>query len=557
MPATFFVRTHGMPAASLPARDARLRCVRAWLVPDLALALTAVTLLYLMLLFGAGEKLFRDSDAGWHIRIGERMLAGGGLPTTDPFSFTKAAAPWVAWEWLADVAMGAMHQADGLRGVALLYTVLIGACTWLWVRLNWAVGGTFLVTAGMALPMLSTANLHWLGRPHVFSWVLALSGLLWLEKRQRSGLGVGELVAIGLIGSLWANLHASFALGFVFLCFYAVAAGVAPLVWKVPLVRAEARTYWAFALAFLAGTFINPYGWHLHRHIVAYLGNSELLARIGEFQSFNFHAEGAGQILLGVLLAAAGLVACLAQGRLAHALIIGALLAGALRSARGLPLLALIALPLANGAIAAGLQRLGGLKPAAQTAVAGALQYSTNLRALERNAHGLAWVPVLMLLCAACLSAQRVGFPRDQFPVEAARHLPPQARLLAPDKFGGYLIYASNGQRKVFFDGRSDFYGVEFMKEYIALVEVRPGWERTLARYSFTHALLPNNYSLIPALEQRGWRVTHRDGTATLLESAVLKTAELKTAVLKTAVPKTTVPESTVLETRKATDGPE
>ena len=68
-----------------------------------------------------------------------------------------------------------------------------------------------------------------------------------------------------------------------------------------------------------------------------------------------------------------------------------------------------------------------------------------------------------MLLCAACLSAQRVGFPRDQFPVEAARHLPPQARLLAPDKFGGYLIYASNGQRKVFFDGRSDFYGVEFM----------------------------------------------------------------------------------------------
>ena len=89
--------------------------------------------------------------------------------------------------------------------------------------------------------------------------------------------------------------------------------------------------------------------------------------------------------------------------------------------------------------------------------------------------------------------------------------------MLAPDKFGGYLIYASAGTRKVFFDGRSDFYGVDFMKEYIRLVEVRPGWTATLDRHAFTHALLPNNYSLIPALEQRGWRATHRDATATLL----------------------------------------
>lgn len=535
MPATVFVRTHGIPTASLPARDERWGCVRSWLIPDLALVLTAVTLLYLLLLFGAGEKLFRDSDAGWHIVVGERIFAGQGLPSADPFSFTKAGAPWVTWEWLADLAMGAAHQAWGLRGVTLLYVSLIALCTWLWVRLHWAAGGSFLLAAAMALPMLSTANLHWLARPHVFSWVLALAGLLWWESRDGLRLRKAELAAIGTIGMLWANLHASFALGFVFLCCYGIAAWMEPRLFETPASRGDGA--WRAAGVFLAGTFVNPYGYRLHEHIFLYLTNNELLARIGEFQSFNFHAEGAGQILAGVLLAAAGLVACLAQGRLAHALIIGALLAGALRSARGLPLLALIALPLANGSLAAGLARLPGLTDKARVALAAALRYSANLRTLERNHHGLAWVPVFMLLAFPLVSVQRVGFPPDQFPVEAAQQVPAGAKVLAPDKFGGYMIYASGGQRKVFFDGRSDFYGVDFMKQYIALVEVRPGWDKMIERHSFTHALLPNNYSLIPALEQRGWRVTHRDSTATLLAKNGLAAIGL--------------------EARKATDGPQ
>ena len=106
------------------------------------------------------------------------------------------------------------------------------------------------------------------------------------------------------------------------------------------------------------------------------------------------------------------------------------------------------------------------------------------------------------------------------FPVKAASEvekLRANARLLAPDLFGGYLIYRFAGERKVFFDGRSDFYGVDYMKDYLKLIEVRPGWRDELAKRAFTHALLPNRYSLIPALETAGWHKLYSDDVATLL----------------------------------------
>ena len=63
-------------------------------------------------------------------------------------------------------------------------------------------------------------------------------------------------------------------------------------------------------------------------------------------------------------------------------------------------------------------------------------------------------VPLILLACSKWMPA--AGFPSDQFPVAAYSHIPAEARLFAPDKYGGYLIYRSNGQRKVFFDGRDD-----------------------------------------------------------------------------------------------------
>ena len=467
--------------------------MRSLLVPDLALLGAALTFFYALLLFDAPRRLFRDSDAGWHIRTGERIVDERSLPRTDPYSFSRPGAPWFAWEWGSDVLMGMAHRLGGLRGVALLYLAAIAACTWLWFRLHWALEGDFLLACAMASPMLSTVNMHWLARPHVLGWVLLLAWLLYAVRPHGRFSGRDAAVVAGL-SLVWTNLHASFFLLPVMALLFAIAQ------WS--------RWFAAAALVASATTFINPYGWTLHWHVYQYLTSGELLAQVGEFQTFNFQAEGAAQIIVTVALAAVGATLAAIKKQWSGALVLALFFVLALRSARALPVLALL-LPFANSAISATLRENKRLESL--------LRYSANLRRLEYGFRGYAWAPMVLLAGLLVLRGSASGFPADEFPVAAAAHLPEQARLFAPDKFGGYLIYHFRGERKVFFDGRSDFYGVPFMKRYVDMVQLRPGWLEEWNRWRFTHALLPVRYSLVDALPRLGWRETYRDSTAVLL----------------------------------------
>ena len=506
-----------------------------WCVPDLAFATACVTLFYCLFLFQGYQKLFRDSDAGWHIRTGEAILTSGNLPRTDPYSFTRGGQPWFAWEWMADVAVGAIHRTFGLKGVAVFYAAAISAGVWLWFRLHWALGGNFLIACAMAPLLLSTCNIHWLARPHVLSWIFLLLAIFPRKP---------NLIVVALVTALWANVHASF--------FFA------PLI--ALLFALEDRWYLKAAAVAAVAPLLNPYGPQLYVHVFRYLTDTGLLARIGEFQSFDFHSTGAAQIVATVILGVIGGTLALTQKRLHHFALAILITAGALRSARALPLCALLLLPIANAAITRWLRNpvtnpvadgtfsgffSGGRKPGTDgtfssffpnnvsnfrsvpgfpnnaenvpsvTGFTGFLTYSDNLRALDSRFQGLALLP-LVLLAAFCLTPA-AGFPSGEFPVAAYPHIPAGARLFAPDKFGGYLIYRSNGTLKVFFDGRSDLYGADFLKQYSRLVQVRPGWRAYWESFHFTHALLPADAPLLPALEQIGWRPLYQDKTATLL----------------------------------------
>jgi len=296
---------------------------------------------------------------------------------------------------------------------------------------------------------------------------------------------------------LWANLHASFFLGAALATIYAIGLWWSGTADWLPMMK--------LAVVAAIAPIANPHGWQLYAHVYRYLTDGALMGRISEFQSYDFHAAGSGQIIATVMLGIAGGALALTRRRYVHFLLAIAVSVVALRSARALPIAALILLPLANGAIAATIDLPWR-------------DYAKRLRALDTQFLGLALTPLILFAAFLLLRIVPTGFPPDDFPVAAYAHIPENARLFASDKFGGYLIYRSAGTRKVFFDGRSDFYRIEFLNQYGRIVQVRPGWQALWQPYGFTHALLPAEMALTAALEQQGWRRVYQDKVAVLLE---------------------------------------
>ena len=56
------------------------------------------------------------------------------------------------------------------------------------------------------------------------------------------------------------------------------------------------------------------------------------------------------------------------------------------------------------------------------------------------------------------------------------------ARILSPDAWGGYLDYKFYPNRRVFIDGRSDYYGLSILKEYISVRSGGDNWQAASIR---------------------------------------------------------------------------
>ncbi|MGO9485679.1 MAG: hypothetical protein ACLPX9_14000, partial [Rhodomicrobium sp.] len=70
---------------------------------------------YILCLFDT--RILRDGDTYMHIVAGDWILQHRAVPSTDPFSYTFAGAPWVAHEWLSELVMAAAYRLGGWSGV--------------------------------------------------------------------------------------------------------------------------------------------------------------------------------------------------------------------------------------------------------------------------------------------------------------------------------------------------------------------------------------------------------------------------------------------------------
>lgn len=459
--------------------------------------------------------LLSDGDTGWHIRVGDWIREHQSFPRQDFLSFSKAGEPWYAWEWGAEVWMSMLHQWAGMKGVVLGMGLLIPA--YLMVQFRHAMwrGATPLIALPILLIASGSSAIHYLARPHLFT-LLFLAAALWaLESDRRSPTKrIWILVPLTI---LWTNLHGGF-LSLV-ACLALVAVGEAfGRRWS------GATRYGAVAIACLAASLANPYGFHLHEHIFAYLRSDWIKEAVDEFQSPRFRSEA---MLMYEILLIASLVSvyrAIRRGNWGDALMVLGWAHLSLTSVRHVPVFLLVAGPILAAELSSWWEELVPTLP--RRAV---------LRTFDKLSRDLSvgfarnsiWVtaPVLLLVILDRPIAWPRTFPELKFPValiETHKSAIEGKRVLTTDEWGDYLAYRFYPRQRVFFDGRSDFYGEKLGRAYLSLMQGGGAAEEQVEQFQFDTVLLPREWVLQGTLRRSAkWEVVADGEKAVLLRRRV------------------------------------
>jgi hypothetical protein len=514
-----------LPALRAPSRSAESVLTARWarvLVPTLSDLFFLAILVWLFLSSGAAgwQGLLFDGDAGWHIRTGQYILDHHSVPHQDLYSFSKPGAPWYAWEWGSDVVFGWLERVAGLKGVVLFTGVVLAAfATTLIRRMVWR-GVHLFVALGVALLSVGSASIHFLARPHIFT-LLFLSIAVWMVEsdREKQSNRIWLLVPLTIV---WTNLHGGFLALIALLGLCAVGTALEAFsvkeAWGGLWWRSAAR-YTALAAACAAASLVNPYGYHLHTHMLAYLRSDWIKTVIQEFMSPSFRDENMMQfeaLLIIGLIAAGGMIR---RKAIVEALWIVFFAHLALASVRHVPVYATVVAPVVAYEVA------GWWKAWSRGAVRKSLPAIFNQLAAD-------WAPAFrrtsLWPCAVVtglvLSGAPIRWPKDfpeiNFPTQIVHDHASQilaSRVLTTDQWADYLIYVDPKQ-KVFVDGRSDFYGPELGNPYLRLINGGPDWRDLVKKYDFNLVLLPKDLALVQLLEtQPEWRVTAQDDKRILL----------------------------------------
>lgn len=263
----------------------------------LSLSLVVFACIFAILLISTGDKgLLRDPDTMWHIGVGRRILETGTFPWTDELSHTFAGQRWIAKEWLSQVILALAFAAGGWPAVVVVAAAAI-ALTFSLMFAELARQMRPAVALSMMLLAYALCSLHFLARPHVLSYPIAI---LWLaglvravDRRQLPNLLLLPLM------TLWANLHGGFTLGLGIAGLLALEA----VFESDPVNRWKTLLHWAL---FLSGATvaacITPYGVLSIFATAQVFGGNEALSYIDEWRPMNFAREVfGGPMIVGLI----------------------------------------------------------------------------------------------------------------------------------------------------------------------------------------------------------------------------------------------------------------
>lgn len=507
-----------------PAASARVPAIARFL-PSLTDVAFLMPLSFLFLKLSGARSLLGDGDTGWHIRTGEWILNHHQVPHTDMFSFSRPGAPWFAWEWLWDVIFAVFFRGGGLAAVVLASTLVLCLTCVATFRLIRRKCDNGLVAIAVTLLATGGCAVHWLARPHLFS-ILFFALTLHITDRANEGRTklLAWLVPLTLV---WTNLHGGFFVTFLVLACYIGGDLLNAVIERDPVQR---RMYLRSTLPWLktfaacfAVTFVNPYGWQLHWHVITYLADPYLLRHIAEFQSANFHSPATIYFEPLMMMTLAAAFWAIRRRQFADAFLGLGWMHMALIVQRNLPLYSIACAPLIAAGITALIreaswspltERISRAASWFKAASAGVDQTDRIGRVHLVSAAAFGLVALLLFAPAPLNERFNSSFDPKVFPVGAIPALtsPETHRIWAQDQWGDYLIYRLYPSTHVYIDGRSDFYGDKFGEEYLKTLDVQVGWEKAFDRYGIDTVVVAPTLALSSALKvSRDWRVVFDD----------------------------------------------
>jgi hypothetical protein len=509
------------------------------------LAPSITDLIFIVLLFAMSSgalapRLLGDASIGWHIRNGERMLRTHSITRVDPFSVTMGGQTWYAWEWLYDAKIAGIHHWMGLNGVVFFTAVIIALTFALTLRLCLQRGADLPVTALLLALSLGVSMIHLFARPHVLSWLFTVIWFQLLDSSESANPAASQrrLWYLPALMLLWVNVHGGFVLGFALLGLYLLSAAIRYYRSRdgeeSRSLAQRSKTLGIVTVASLAASLTNPYGYELHVHVYRYLTSRWLMNHIDEFLSPNFHGVAQQCFVAILLITIVALAAAHNKPSLSRVLVLLLATYSGLYAARSLPvsslLFTLIVAPLWTQALTDAREN-ENLSLRLRAFVSRWQEFTGRVRNVELAFRGHLWPAAAVFLgVLVCAHQGRLGTTQWMHAHFDPKHVPVQATdtivergirepIFAPDSWGGYLIYRLYPENRVFVDDRHDFYGVDFLRDYLKAIRLTPDWDKFLNEKHVNWALLPAGSALANMLEETTqWNVVYRDGTAVLLE---------------------------------------
>ncbi|MGI8904878.1 MAG: hypothetical protein ACR2IE_00100 [Candidatus Sumerlaeaceae bacterium] len=482
-----------------------------------------------LLVFAIAVCSFRpvlDPDCWFHMALGRLLNETHRLTRVDVFSSTAAGNEWISSGWLPSLLLHVSYTRWQFAGLAACVFVTM-ALTYLAVYYHGVVRlrnrGSLVI---ILLTSVLAANMRFTPRPEIFSLLflaLMLVCLLAIDAALESVPARVPRVAfaVPLLIMAWANCHAGFVIGLLVLFIYCGTLG-----WRWRHLRSKPMLHCAALLAtgFLTW-LINPYGWNamkLAGKIQAMPGvQQHVMEWMPLFATTGPALPTASLVGLGLLVGLAVLILVLHGGRVQtwHAIAIAlfVVLACWQRRHHGLSAIALpILLMPYMAALDRVLMRIPGLVQtlAASGAVAIALLQHSGALQVGRGLFHLA--P-----------------DNDLLPSLAVRwinaHRPPE-NLYNAYGAGGYLLYNSGPQTKVFIDGRLDVYDPATWRDSLGFESGDIAISDFAKRYSIQSALVyirgmgTNPAHIARRLDSEpGWQLVYFDDSYALY---VRETAE-------------------------------